>query len=173
MAGLGGLEEGWRREGEEVQELLSNCPPPPSLPHPPSFPTRRSCCLTAPLPHIQKKHLIRSSYSSSFKGTLNDVLFFFFFYEGGGVVACCISRKKKHSVLGHDIQIYSHFMMRPSSDMSVFEGENVVFSRSPLSSALMPKGVAWGGSRQEVGGIRVWQGEVLKERVGCNCSDRF
>lgn len=70
MAGLGGLEKGRRREGEEeVQELLSNYPPPPSFLHSLFF--LLPDCLASP--HIEKTHLIRSSYSTSFKGTLNDV----------------------------------------------------------------------------------------------------
>lgn len=70
MAGLGGLEKGRRREEEEeVQELLSNHPPPPSFLHSLFF--LLPDCLASP--HIEKTHLIRSSYSTSFKGTLNDV----------------------------------------------------------------------------------------------------
>lgn len=73
MAGLGGLEKGRRREGgEEVQELLSNYPSPPSPPSfLPSLPFLLPDCLASP--HVEKTHLIRSSYSTSFKGTLNDV----------------------------------------------------------------------------------------------------
>lgn len=77
-----GLREGGRdgREGgEEVQELLSNRSPTSLLPPPPpsfllSMPFLLPDCLASP--HIEKKtHLIRSSYSTSFKGTLNDVFF--------------------------------------------------------------------------------------------------
>lgn len=76
-----GAEMGGRERGTGVVEQV----PPPlhthptsSHPHPPpsfapSMPFLLPDCLASP--HIEKTHLIRSSYSTSFKGTLNDVFF--------------------------------------------------------------------------------------------------
>lgn len=49
------------------------------------------------------------------------------------------------------------------------EGKNVV-PPSPLASVLP---VRAGGKEEAGGDISVWQGDLLKERVCRNCSDRF
>lgn len=85
MAGLGGLG-GRRRRTEEYRSCCARQTPCLSPSFPPSLqPACLSYCLTASFyPHAgerkgekrgrgKKQHLIRSSYSTSFKGTLNDV----------------------------------------------------------------------------------------------------
>lgn len=84
MAGLGGSEGGRRTDEYRSCCALQTPYNPPSLP-PHLHPACLSCCLTALFyPHAgerktekrgrgKKQHLIRSSYSTSFKGTLNDV----------------------------------------------------------------------------------------------------
>jgi len=68
-----GLREGVERGGRRGTGVVEQLPPitPPSFL--PSMPFLLPDCLASS--HIDKKkpHLIRSSYSTSFNGTLNDV----------------------------------------------------------------------------------------------------
>lgn len=152
MAGLGGLEKGRRREGgKEVQELLSNYPSPPPTPPPPSFlpslPFLLPDCLASP--HVEKNpHLIRSSYSTSFKGTLNDV------FLGGDNYTLLLMQKEplSRSTQDADTAVFEMEVCPRFSRVSrPLEGrereENVVaFPPSPFASVLV---VTWG----EVGGV--------------------
>lgn len=166
MAGLGGLEKGRRREGgEEVQELLSNYPPPPSFL--PSLPFLLPDCLASP--HVEKTHLIRSSYSTSFKGTLNDV------FLGGDNCTLLLMQKEPLSRSTQDADT-AVFEMKVCPHIS---GVSRLLKERGKSGSLLsftfsqcPGGKR--GGKEEVGSdIRVWQGDLLKERVCCNCSDRF